>query len=217
MRRDIVMEAKGDLSTEAEEALKKNLVTNALLNQNVMEGEQQVMSAYEAAFRKIKEATGVGDVNEVIQKFVTQKDTEKNLMAMTREAQARIDQLAEERAATKASVDEMKYSGAGGQSSRQEVESAEKKLGEASSAQERIKTRHTRLTKVFVDVRAGIEHMADKLDPVKLEQPSVPVSDDTIVDVMLQCDSKLLKMFNVVGELEEEPSNEPAASPSRGS
>lgn len=111
------------------------------------------MSAYEAAFRKIKEATGVGDVNEVIQKFVTQTETEKNLMAMTREAQARIDQLAEERAATKASVDEMKYSGAGGQSSRQEVEGAEKKLGEASSSQERIKTRHTRLTKVFVDVR----------------------------------------------------------------
>ena len=40
-------------------------MTNALhhqLNQNVMEGEQQVMSAYEAAFRKIKEATGVADV-----------------------------------------------------------------------------------------------------------------------------------------------------------
>jgi hypothetical protein len=33
------------------------------------------------------QATGVGDVNEVIQKFVTQKDTEKNLMNMTREAQ----------------------------------------------------------------------------------------------------------------------------------
>jgi len=119
-RQDIVMEAKGDLSTEAEEALKKNLVTNALhhqLNQNIMEGEQQVMSAYEAAFRKIKEATGVGDVNEVIQKFITQKDTEKNLVAMTKEAQKRIDELAEERTATKASVDEMKYSGAGGQSS----------------------------------------------------------------------------------------------------
>lgn len=221
-RQDIVMEAKGDLSQEAEEALKKNLVTNALhhqLNQNIMEGEQQVMSAYEAAFRKIKEATGVGDVNEVIQKFITQKDTEKNLMAMTREAQARIDAIAEERTATKASVDEMKYSGAGGQSSRQEVEVAEKKLADVTGTQERIKTRHSRLTKVFVDIRAGIEHMADKLEAVKLDVPSVPISDDTIVDVMHQCDQKLLKMFSVVGELEEEaPSPEGAAmSPSRGS
>jgi len=222
-RQDIVMEAKGDLSTEAEEALKKNLVTNALhhqLNQNIMEGEQQVMSAYEAAFRKIKEATGVGDVNEVIQKFITQKDTEKNLVAMTKEAQKRIDELAEERTATKASVDEMKYSGAGGQSSRQEVELAERTLADATASQDRIKTRHSRLTKVFVDIRAGVEHMADKLDAVKLDVPSVPVSDDTIVDVMLQCDAKLLKMFSVVGELEEEAPPSPeglGASPSRGS
>jgi len=220
-RHDIVMEAKGDLSTEAEEALKKNLVTNALhhtLNQNVMEGEQQVVSAYEAAFRKIKEATGVGDVNEVIQKFMTQKDTEKSLLAMTREAQARIDQLAEEKAATKASVDEMKYSGAGGQSSRQEVEACEKRLGEATSAQDRVRTRHGRLTQVFVDIRAGIEHMSDKLEPVKLDQPAVPVSDDTIVDVMYQSESKLLKMFGVVGELEEQtPAADARDQYSRGS
>jgi hypothetical protein len=183
--------------------LKKNLVTNALhskLNQNVMEGEQQVMSAYEQAFRKIKEATGVGDVNEVIQKFVTQKDTERNLMTMTKEAQARIEQLAEERQQTRQQVDEMKYSGAGGQSSRQEVEACEKKLSDSSHQQDRVKTRHGRLTQVFVDIRAGIEHMADKLEPVKLDQPAVPVSDDTIVDVMLQCDQKLLKMFGVVGD-----------------
>ena len=64
-----------------------------------------------------------------------------------------------------------------------------------------MKGRHTRLSKVFVDIRAGIEHMADKLESVKLDQPSVPISDDTIVDVMGQCDSKLLKMFAAVGEV----------------
>ena len=57
------------------------------------------MSAYENAFRKIKDATGVGDVNEVIQKFLTQEQTHDNLVSMTKEAQARIEQLAEERCA----------------------------------------------------------------------------------------------------------------------
>ena len=215
-RHDIMLEAKGDLSAEAEDALKKNLVANALhhqLNQNVMEGEQQVMSAYEAAFRKIKEATGVNDVNEVIEKFMTQTDTQKNLMAMTRDAQARIEQLAEERSLTKASVDEMKYSGAGGQNTRKEVEEHENRLAVANQAQERVRLRHSRLTKTFVDIRAGIEHMADKLEPVKLDVPSVPISDDTIVDVTLQCEQKLLKMFNVVGDLDDEA---PATPRSRG-
>merc|ERR1719502_2048476 len=137
---------------------------------------------------------------------------------MTREAQSRIEQLAEERAQTKQQVDEMKYSGAGGQSSRQEVEACEKKLAEATAAQERVKTRHGRMTKVFVDIRAGIEHMSDKLEPVKLDQPAVPVSDDTIVDVMYQCEAKLVKMFGVVGEMDEEQQPPPSPEmPSRGS
>merc|ERR1719181_73040 len=140
---------------------------------------------------------------------------------MTREAQGRIEQLGEEKASTKQAMDEMKYSGAGGQSSRQEVEAREKKLVEATSAQERVRTRHGRLTKVFVDIRAGIEHMSDKLEPVKLDQPAVPVSDDTIVDVMYQCESKLMKMFGVVGEIEDEglppPPSSPPDGPSRAS
>jgi len=162
------------------------------------------MSAYESAFRKIKDATGVGDVNEVIQKFLTQEQTQENLFSMTKEAQARIEQLAEERQMTKSVVDEMKYSGGGGQSSRQEVEQWERKLSESQNSLERVKLRHTRMTKVFIDVRAGIEHMADKLETVKLDVPAIPVSDDTIVDVMLQCDAKLIKMYDAVGTLPEE-------------
>ena len=74
----------------------------------------------------------------------------------------------------------MKYSGGGGQSSRQEVEQWERKLGDAQNAVERTKLRHQRMTKVFIDVRAGIEHMADKLETVKLDVPAVPISDETI-------------------------------------
>ena len=50
----------------------------------------QVMGAYESAFRKIKESTGVADVNEVIQKFITQEQTHENLVAMTKDAQAEL-------------------------------------------------------------------------------------------------------------------------------
>merc|ERR1719261_1749494 len=134
-------------------------------------------------------------------------------MNATKEAQAKIEALAEERNVMKHQVDEMKYSGAGGQSSRKEVEECEKKLSDAMQGQDRVKTRHGRLTKTFVDIRAGIEHMSDKLEPVKLDQPAVPVSDDTIVDVMLQCEAKLQKMFGVVGELEVDSPEAPPEHP----
>ena len=69
-RRDIVLEAQGDLSEQAEQALKQNVVTNALhhqLNANVVENELQTMSAYENAFRKIKECVAClsGEIGSV--------------------------------------------------------------------------------------------------------------------------------------------------------
>ena len=159
------------------------------------------MGAYEAAFRKIKESTGVADVNEVIQKFLTQEQTHDNLVAMTKDAQARIERLGEERTATKAAVDDIKYSGGSAQGSRQEVDQWERKLSDAQAAAERVKARQARFGRVFVDVRAGIEHMAGKLEAVKLDLPTVPVTDETITDVMLQQEAKLLKMHEVASQM----------------
>merc|ERR1719382_1219934 len=216
MRRDIVLEAQGDLSEQAEQALKQSVVTNALhhqLNANVVENEQQTMSAYENAFRKIKESTGVSDVNEVIQKFLTQEQTHDNLVNMTKEAQARIEALATERQNTKVAVDEMKYAGGSGQGSRQEVETWERKNAELQAALDRVKTRYLRMTKVFIDIRVGIEHMADKLEPVRPDVPPVPISDETIVDVMQQCDAKLMKMADAAPLMPADAADRPIATP----
>jgi len=210
---------QGDLSDVQEAALKQNVVTNALqhqLNANVRENEQQVMSAYESAFRRIKESTGVSDVNEVIQKFLTQEQTHANLVNMTKDAQTRIEELARERAETKAMVDDIKYSGGASQGSRQDVDQWERKQSEIQSWIERIKARYSRFQKVFIDVRVGIEHMNDKLDHVKLDVPPVPMTDETVVDVMVQCDAKLLKMHDMVDSLGPEDSAvEPASTNER--
>ena len=89
-------------------------------------------SAEQEAFRKIKDATGVSDVNEVIQKFLTQDETHNNLVVMTKEAQARIDALNEEKAQAKAKVEEIKYSGTGSLGSRRIVDEFESHLSEVS-------------------------------------------------------------------------------------
>ena len=48
------------------------------------------VDVFENAFRKIKEATGVSDVNEVIQKIVSQESSMENLVALTKENQVRL-------------------------------------------------------------------------------------------------------------------------------
>ena len=97
------------------------------------EEEQEKINQYEEAFRKIKEATGVSDVQEVIQKFITQEDTHRNLVEMTKEAQSRIDQLNAEKSELKSKVEELKYSGSGQLGSRRIVDEFETHLTEVCS------------------------------------------------------------------------------------
>lgn len=63
---------------------------------------------FENEFRKIKEATGVSDVNEVIQKITTQESTTDNLINLTRENQGKIELLNETKRKLKIHVEEMK-------------------------------------------------------------------------------------------------------------
>mmetsp|Transcript_27916 Transcript_27916/g.64357 ORF Transcript_27916/g.64357 Transcript_27916/m.64357 type:complete len:539 (-) Transcript_27916:72-1688(-) len=201
MRREMQMEAAGDLSNEGETALKKSLFSTAFhsaLNESKLEEEEEKITTYEDAFRKIKDATGVSDVNEVIQKFLTQDETHNNLVAMTKDAQARIDQLNEEKNHAKAKVEEIKYSGTGSLGSRRIVDEFESHLSEANGKCERNKQKYERIAKILINVKAGVEHLADKLDVIKLDQPQVVLTDDTVVEVLVQCEQKLMKLTDFV-------------------
>merc|ERR1719240_1852253 len=88
--------------------LKKAMAVNMFSQQSVSKErvEQRTkIDIFEAAFRKIKEATGVSDVNEVIQKIISQEGTTENLMVLTKENQAKVDALNEQKAQLKARVE----------------------------------------------------------------------------------------------------------------
>ena len=161
-----------------------------------IEEEQEKIASYEAAFREIKEATGVADVNEVIQKFITQEETHKNLLAMTKESQAKIEQLTESKAAAQERVQRLKYSAT---SEEQQVASHEQ--GERKFERQRHK--YERLAKVLVSVKAGIQHLAERLEGVQLDEPTLVLSDDNMVEVLEQCEKRLEIVLEAI-RLEEE-------------
>merc|ERR1719390_102394 len=168
------------------------------LNEHVQEEETKKITTYEEAFRKIKDATGVSDVNEVIQKFLTQDETHNNLVVMTKEAQARIDALNEEKSQAKAKVEEIKYSGTGSLGSRRIVDEFESHLADASSKCERNKQKYERIAKILINVKSGVEHLADKLEPITVEQEAVVMTDSTVVEVLAQCEAKLMRLMDSV-------------------
>lgn len=97
------------------EAHEKSNASMSAMNQKLLTTEKietrNKIDIFEDAFRKIKEATGVSDVNEVIRKIVSQKSTTESLIELTRENSSKIEAINERRKKLKASVEEMKYSG----------------------------------------------------------------------------------------------------------
>merc|ERR1719160_1399362 len=121
-QRERRLKEQQDLDRAGELALKTTSAMAELaagMSHTEAEEERQRMQDYEEAFRRIKEATGVSDVNEVIQKFLTQEDTAHNLMNLSKENQNKIDQLTEERRRLKAQVEELKFSSSGNIGRRQ--------------------------------------------------------------------------------------------------
>ncbi len=209
-RREAAVEAEGDAGTagggegEGEQALIKNYISQgfytATADQELLSQRERV-SIYENAFRRIKEATGIEDINEVISKYLTQDETAANLSVMIKDAQARIETLTEERAQAQARVEELRYSGVGSLGSRRIVDEYDAKLSEANAKCERLKKRFDRYTKLLVNGCSGIEHLVERLAVIKLDDKqlrmnalasfSAPVTDANVLDALRLCEIKL--------------------------
>ena len=167
----------------------------------------------EVALRKIKEVTGVSDVDDVIKKFSSQSDTAKNLASMTHEAQARIDGLALRIDAARLRVEELRYSsamapaGAAAGQSRRVVDDTEMELTEAMARHERLQARQERVARLIVSVRAGAEHMSEQLELVDLPNEIMTTTLTNrahTTDAVSSLALSKLKLRHVLHELREE-------------
>jgi len=164
-------------------ASQKALITEKIETRNKID-------IFENAFRKIKEATGVSDVNEVIQKIVSQESTTENLISLTRENQGKIEALNELRRKVKLAVEEVKYSGVGGGHRRKTVDDHEDQLATAGARLERCKIRYERLSKLVTAMKAGIGHLQDKLEAVRDEVGGKrhDLGDETVAEILRECE-----------------------------
>merc|ERR1719409_2486787 len=154
-QRERMLKQQQDLDRAGELAVKTTSAMAELassMSHNEAEEEKQRMQDYEEAFRRIKEATGVLDVNEVIQKFLTQEETYNNLFSLSKDNQQKIDALVEEKQRMKQLVDELKYSAAGGAGRRQVGEDLERQLNESTAKCDRNRLKYERCAKVLIDV-----------------------------------------------------------------
>ncbi len=97
-------------------------------DQEFMEEQERTLHLYEDAYRKIKEITGVSDVNDVIEKVKGQSGTYENLIALTKQNQLTIEKLNEKKEGLIKYVDDLKFSGKKTNITRKMVDQKEEEL-----------------------------------------------------------------------------------------
>jgi hypothetical protein len=202
-----MLKQQQDADKQGERQLKEMSATSDLtagISSDYANEERQKLMDYEEAFHAIKEATGVSDVNEVIQKFLTQKDTQKNLTTLTEENQATIDKLTEERRRIRLQVEELKFTSGGQGGRRQAIDQYENQLSNVTEKFDRNKGKFERQAKMLIEVKAGIDHLSEKLLPIKLDgEAPIEMTDETVEEVLRQCELKISKLLSLTHHLDD--------------
>ena len=184
------LEPKGFLAR-----ITSGIANNAFADQRNKE-EKQKIKDYEEAFRRIKEATGVKDVNEIIQKFSTQEETLENLENLRKEHQNKLETLNEKKASLKKRVEGFKYHNKGEVESRKQLEELEEKFAKIMKKYQKSKAKYQKIVSIIQDAKAGIEHIAEMLESVKIDgQANIPVTDENLVEALIQNRRKVEKIY----------------------
>ncbi|XP_035034872.2 coiled-coil domain-containing protein 151 isoform X2 [Hippoglossus stenolepis] len=158
--------------------------------------EERVISTFEEAFQRIKEATGVTNIQEIVKRFISQKETQQHLEKLKGENEKVLLQLKEQKELLNQQFQDMKYSGEAKLSGDQQMlEECEQQLQAQQQRCRAAKERLDWLVKTLSTIRAGVEHLADKLQHITLGEDQAaeasPHSDEYVLLLMTQCDRKL--------------------------
>ncbi|KAM8879152.1 coiled-coil domain-containing protein 151 isoform 2-T2 [Spinachia spinachia] len=158
--------------------------------------EEKATSTFEEAFQQIKEATGVTDAQEIVERFISQKETHQHLEKLKGENEKVLQQLKEQKELLDQQYQDMKYSGEAELSSDQQMlEECDMQLRAQQQRCDASKERLDGLIKALGTVRAGVQHLADKLQHITLSEDTVaevsPDSDEFVVELITQCELRL--------------------------
>ena len=112
-RRDLLAEVAGDLGISEERQLIRDVETARAQKTSLAEQATLVkrkLEAYEQAWRRIKDATGVNDVVDVIVKMAGQVEQHQQLGSLSRENVRRIEDLKAETEDFRRFVEEVRFS-----------------------------------------------------------------------------------------------------------
>lgn len=163
------------------------------------EQENKIME-YEECMSKIKDATGVSNIQEIVERFLTQTATQKHLESWRLSNEKTVQQLKHEEERLKAQFEDMKYSGEAKMSRGQRLlDEIQEKVNASQSRCNELRQHDHSVGQQLVEVSSGVEHLVQKLASLKIpasQQKLQTQSDNYLIDLLGTCEIKLVKLID---------------------
>ncbi|XP_030052826.1 outer dynein arm-docking complex subunit 3 [Microcaecilia unicolor] len=170
--------------------------------------EEKAIKTFQVAFQRIKDATAVTDIQDVVDRFVAQGETHRHLDELKTKNEKTLVKLKEEKERLEAEFQDLKYSGEAKLSSGQKMqEQMESHLKNEEKRRDKLKDEMDRAIRILAAAKAGVEHLAGKVQYIKLppsqfRPPPVPeTSDEYVLDLLAVTEEKLQLLLE---DLEDE-------------
>uniref|UniRef100_A0A3P9MTL4 Coiled-coil domain containing 151 n=1 Tax=Poecilia reticulata TaxID=8081 RepID=A0A3P9MTL4_POERE len=182
-----------------------DLDSEAQQSTRVVPEEEKVNPIFEEILKNLKEATGVSDLQDVLEHFTSEKENCESLENLKKQNEEALEKLKEEKELLRQQFDKMKYSGEAKLSSKiKKLEECEQQLQDQLQRRDADAECHSTFTSTF---RLTVQFIFAK--PFK----SFPTSDEFVLELLNQCGTKLWvlleelegkDMASVMKEIEED-------------
>lgn len=157
------------------------------------------IESYEEAMRRIQDATGVSDIQEVVTRFYAQGESQQYLEEMRVKNTALQEKLHEDFERVNKEFEALKYSGEARNTSNQRMLTEfEDHLTEAETRKLSGESKLKAATQMLVKVKTGIDHLHDKLATLQ------PVTHRAANTVETKLEESQLRLVNLVEELKQQ-------------
>lgn len=166
---ELQIELKGNL-TRTEEAFLKTTVNAKIDNtknlQKAAEESQKKLQAMEDLFAKLKQVTGVRTLEDMLDKFSSQKGNKKGLEMDVAEAEKRLATAKKENRKKEKQFQELKSSGGGlAELSREVNEKMEEAINASRTEQKLIRADSDRLSAIILSLSQGAQGLLQRVGP----------------------------------------------------
>ncbi|XP_071495904.1 outer dynein arm-docking complex subunit 3-like [Diadema antillarum] len=187
------------IERRARATLQTDDVTQDSKRQSQMDEDNWIkVTTYEEAFQRIKDATGVSDINEIESRFLSQNSTYEHLEQQKQSGEKQRKWLEEQNRQLMENYEALKYSGESKMSQGEQLlEQMQDHLESETKRRDDAKDKLERSYKLLTDLRTGIRHLFDNLKDIKVRPPmrNIPAVVDDPIDQLNVCEAKLLHMM----------------------